>query len=171
VRPVTSDAAPLCHGHWKTTTVTAGLRHDRIAAPMVLDGPMNGEAFLAYVERAFLLELRPRDIVILDNLPAHKVHGVRQAIEAAGASLRYLPPYSRDRNGLRQAQGHVARRRSATVPDLLASHRRRFAPLHPTRMRKLSRRCRLRCNVNGKCFSDRRRPAAFPDRTPLVLIL
>jgi hypothetical protein len=86
--------AAVPHGHWKTTTFTAGLRHDRIAAPMVLDGPMNGEAFLAYVEQALVPELRPRDIVIMDNLPADKVHGVRQAIEAAGASLRYLPPYS-----------------------------------------------------------------------------
>jgi transposase len=71
---------------------------------MVLDGPMNGEAFLAYVEQASLVpELRPRDIVIMGNLPAHKVHGVRQAIEAAGASLRYLPPYSPDFNPIEMA--------------------------------------------------------------------
>ena len=74
-----------------TTTFSAGLRYDGIAAPMVLDGPMNGEAFLAYVEQALVPELRPGDIVIMDNLPAHKIHGVRQAIEAAGASLRYMP--------------------------------------------------------------------------------
>jgi len=86
--------AAVPHGHWKTTPFTAGLRHDRIAAPMVLDGPMNGEAFLAYVEQALVPGLRPRDIVIMDNPPAHKVHGVRQTIEAAGASLRYLPPYA-----------------------------------------------------------------------------
>ena len=90
--------AAVPHGHWKTTTFTASLRYDGIAAPMVIDGPMNGEAFLAYVEQALVPELRPRDIVIMDNLPAHKVHGVRQAIEAAGASLRYLPPYSPDFN-------------------------------------------------------------------------
>src|SRR5215468_9606147 len=72
-------------------------------APMVLDGPMNGEAFLAYVEQALVPELRPDDIVIMDNLPAHKVHGVRQAIEAAGASLRYLPPYSPDFNPIEMA--------------------------------------------------------------------
>ena len=95
--------AAVPHGHWKTTTFTAGLRHDRIAAPMVLDGPMNGEAFLAYVEQALVPELRPRDIVIMDNLPAHKVHGVRQAIEAAGATLRYLPPYSPDFNPIEMA--------------------------------------------------------------------
>jgi DDE superfamily endonuclease len=79
--------AAVPHGHWKTTAFAASLRHDRIAAPMVLDGPMNGDAFLAHVEQALVPELRPRDIVIMDNLPAHKVHGVRQAIEAAGASL------------------------------------------------------------------------------------
>ena len=82
------------HGHWKTTTFTAGLRYDGLAAPMVLDGPLNGEAFRAYVEQALVPELRPGDIVIMDNLPAHKVHGVRQATEAAGASLRYLPHYN-----------------------------------------------------------------------------
>jgi transposase len=95
--------APVPHGHWKTTTFTAGLRHDGIAAPMVLDGPMNGDAFLAYVEQALVPELRPGDIVIMDNLPAHKVHGVRQAIEAASASLRYLPPYSPDFNPIEMA--------------------------------------------------------------------
>src|SRR6516225_8263982 len=95
--------APVPHGHWKTTTFTAGLRYDGISAPMVLDGPMNGEAFLAYVEEALVPELRPRDIVIMDNLPAHKVHGVRQAIEAVGASLRYLPPYSPDFNPIEMA--------------------------------------------------------------------
>jgi hypothetical protein len=67
--------AAVPHGHWKTTTFTAGLRYDGISAPMVLDGPMNGEAFLAYVEQALVPELRPRDIVIMDNLAAHKVHG------------------------------------------------------------------------------------------------
>jgi transposase len=95
--------AAVPHGHWKTTTFTASLRHDRIAAPMVLDGPMNGDAFLAYVEQALVPELRPRDIVIMDNRPAHKVNGVRQAIEAAGASLRYLPPYSPDFNPIEMA--------------------------------------------------------------------
>ena len=114
--------APVPHGHWKTTTFTAGLRHDGIAAPMVLDGPMNGEAFLAYVEQALVPELRPGDIVIMDNLPAHKVHGVRQAIEAAGASLRYLPPYSPDFNPIEMAFAKLkALLRAAaarTIPDL-----------------------------------------------------
>jgi transposase len=127
--------APVPHGHWKTTTFTAGLRYDGIAAPMVLDGPMNGEAFLAYVEQALVPELRPRDIVIMDNLPAHKVHGVRQAIEAAGASLRYLPPYSPDFNPIEMAFAKLkALLRAAaarTIPDLwqaIADALRRFTP-------------------------------------------
>jgi hypothetical protein len=71
------------HRHWKTTTLTAGLRHDLIPAPTALDGPMNGEAFLAFVEQALVPELRPCHIVIIDNLPAHQVQGVGQAIEAS----------------------------------------------------------------------------------------
>lgn len=79
--------ASVPHGHWKTTTVTAGLRLDGIAAPMLLDGPMHGLAFRAYVEQVLVPELSPGDIAVMDNLPAHKVTGVRQAIEAAGAQL------------------------------------------------------------------------------------
>jgi transposase-like protein len=86
--------ASIPHGHWKTTTFTAGLRLDGLAAPMILDGPMHGTAFLAYVQQILVPELKPGDIVVMDNLPAHKVAGVREAIEAAGASIRYLSPYS-----------------------------------------------------------------------------
>lgn len=95
--------AAVPHGHWKTTTFTAGLRLTGLAAPMLLDGPMNGDAFLAYVEQVLAPELEPDDIVIMDNLPAHKVTGVRQAIETAGASLLYLPPYSPDFNPIEMA--------------------------------------------------------------------
>jgi transposase len=133
VRPGASAAGP--HGHWKTTTFTASLRYDGIAAPLVLDGPMNGGAFLASVEQAFVPELRPRDIVIMHNLPAHKVHGVRQASEAAGASLRYLPPYSPDFNPIEMAFAKlkaVLRAAAArTIPDLwraIADPLRRFTP-------------------------------------------
>lgn len=90
--------AAIPHGHWKTTTFTAGLRIGGLAAPWLLDGPMDGEAFLAYARRVLAPELAPGDIVIMDNLPAHKVAGVREAIEAAGAHLLYLPPYSPDLN-------------------------------------------------------------------------
>ncbi len=85
-------------GHWKTTTFTAGLRLDGLVAPFVLDGPMNGEAFLAYVEKVLAPSLSKGDIVVIDNLPAHKVAGVRKLIEAVGVRLIYLPPYSPDLN-------------------------------------------------------------------------
>jgi transposase len=94
--------AAIPHGHWKTTTFTAGLRLDGLTAPMVLDGPMNGAAFVAYVEQALASTLRPGDIVIMDNLPAHRVSGVREAIEAAGGTRLFLPPYSPDFNPIEQ---------------------------------------------------------------------
>lgn len=94
--------AAVPHGHWKTTTFTAGLRLSGLTAPLVLDGPMNGPAFLAYVQQMLGPTLTPGDIVIMDNLPAHKVSGVRQAIEAAGARVLYLPPYSPDFNPIEQ---------------------------------------------------------------------
>ena len=90
------------HGHWKTTTFVAGLRQSGVVAPLVLDGPMNGAVFRAYVEQMLGPALRPGDIVIMDNLSAHKVDGVRQAIEAHGAELIYLPPYSPDLNPIEQ---------------------------------------------------------------------
>lgn len=90
------------HGHWKTTTFLAALRHDRIDAPGVIDGPMNGELFRAYVEQFLAPTLSPGDIVVMDNLPAHKVKGVAEAITARGAELRYLPPYSPDLNPIEQ---------------------------------------------------------------------
>jgi transposase len=95
--------AAIPHGHWKTTTFTAGLRLDGLAAPMLLDGPMDGAAFLAYVRQVLVPDLRRGDTVIMDNLPAHKVAGVREAIEAAGAKLLYLPPYSPDLNPIEMA--------------------------------------------------------------------
>jgi transposase len=85
-------------GNWKTVTFVSALRHDKMVAPMVIDGPMNGELFLAYVEQCLVPTLKPNDIVVADNLPAHKVPGVAEAIEAAGATLRYLPKYSPDLN-------------------------------------------------------------------------
>jgi len=90
-------------GHWKTTTFTAGLRCDGIVAPFVLEGPMNGESFLIYVETVLAPSLSQHDIVVIDNLSAHKVAGVRAAIEARGAILLYLPPYSPDLNPIEMA--------------------------------------------------------------------
>jgi len=90
-------------GHWKTTTLVAGLRLTGLMAPFVLDGPMNRSVFLAYVTQVLAPELKPGDVVILDNLPAHKGSRVREAIEAAGASVLYLPPYSPDFNPIENA--------------------------------------------------------------------
>ncbi len=90
------------HGHWKTSTFLAALRHDRIDAPCVIDGPINGTAFRAYVEQFLAPTLTPGDIVVMDNLGSHKVAGVREAIAAKGATLVYLPPYSPDLNPIEQ---------------------------------------------------------------------
>jgi transposase len=95
--------ASVPHGHWKTSTFVAGLREDAITAPLVIDGAMNGETFRAYIEQFLAPTLAHGDIVIMDNLPSHKVAGVRDAIEARGASLIYLPPYSPDLNPIEQA--------------------------------------------------------------------
>jgi transposase len=95
--------AAIPHGHWKTTTFIAGLRNSGMVAPMVLDGPVNGAAFQAYVDQVLVPELKPGDIVIMDNLGSHKGAGVRAAIEAAGAGLLYLPPYSPDFNPIENA--------------------------------------------------------------------
>ena len=90
-------------GHWKTTTFVAALRRGGLDAPMVLDGPMTGQAFLAYVEQVLIPTLHPDDIVVMDNLPAHKIAAVRAAIAAAGAQLFLLPPYSPDMNPIEMA--------------------------------------------------------------------
>lgn len=95
--------ASVPHGHWQTSTFVAALRHDRITAPLLIDGPMNGETFLAYIEQCLCPELRPADMVICDNLPSHKVAGVREAVERSGATLHYLPPYSPDLNPIEMA--------------------------------------------------------------------
>ena len=94
--------AAVPHGHWKTTTFVAALRHDEMTAPLAIDRPMNGIAFRAYIEQMLAPTLKAGDMVIMDNLSAHKVHGVREAIEAAGANLVYLPPYSPDFNPIEQ---------------------------------------------------------------------
>ena len=95
--------AAIPHGHWKTTTFVAGLRNSGMVAPMVLDGPINGLAFQAYVDQVLVPDLRPGDVVVMDNLGSHKRPGIRAAIEAAGASLLYLPPYSPDFNPIENA--------------------------------------------------------------------
>ena len=90
------------YGHWKTTTFVAGLRKSGITAPLVLDGPMTGAAFRAYAGQFLAPTPKPGDVVVMDNLSAHKVAGVRQIIERVGASVLYLPPYSPDLNPIEQ---------------------------------------------------------------------
>jgi len=94
------DTAP--HGHWRTTTFVAGLRSTGVIAPFVLDGPMTGEVFKAYVTQFLAPSLKRGDVVVMDNLSSHKVEGVREAIKAVGASVMYLPPYSPDLNPIEQ---------------------------------------------------------------------
>ena len=95
--------AGVPHGHWKTTTFTGALRLSGMTAPFVHDGAMNGTVFLAYVSQVLVPTLAPGDVVVMDNLPAHKAAGVRDTIEAAGARLLYLPPYSPDFNPIENA--------------------------------------------------------------------
>lgn len=90
------------HGHWRTMTFVGALRVDRIDAPCVFDGPINGELFRAYVEQVLVQTLRPGDVVVMDNLGSHKSAAVRKAIRAAGAHLLFLPPYSPDLNPIEQ---------------------------------------------------------------------
>lgn len=91
------------HGHWNTTTFVAAIRTTGLTAPTVLDGPMNGEFFLAYVEQQLVPTLRPGELVVMDNLSSHKQVGVREAIESVGAALLFLPPYSPDLNPIELA--------------------------------------------------------------------
>jgi transposase len=117
------------HGHWKTMTLVAGLRHDGMVAPLVVDGPINGATFLAYIEQSLAPILAPGDIVVMDNLAAHKVAGVVDAIETAGATVFYLPQYSPDLNPIEKVFSKIKAllRKAAerTVPRL----QRRIAKL------------------------------------------
>jgi len=110
------------HGHWKTTTFVAGLRISGIMAPFVLDGPINRNAFETYVEKVLVRELLPGDIVMMDNLSSHKGPAVRAMIEAVGASLFYLPPYSPDFNPIEKAfsklKAHLRKAAERTVAGL-----------------------------------------------------
>jgi transposase len=114
------DAVP--HGHWRTTTFVCGLTTGGIVAPLVLSGPMNGPAFLAYTEQFLAPSLRQGSVVVLDNLAAHKVAGVRETIAAAGGTVMYLPPYSPDLNPIEMAfaklKSLLRRCRARTRDDL-----------------------------------------------------
>lgn len=117
--------ASVPHGHWSTTTFVAGLTLSGMCAPMLLDGAMDGEAFKAWCEEMLAPVLRPGDTVIMDNLPAHKVAGIREAIEGAGATLLYLPPYSPDfnpiENGFSKLKAHIRKAAARTTEALQAA--------------------------------------------------
>lgn len=114
--------AKVPHGHWKTTTFVAGLRQNGMTAPFVIDAPMDGEIFLTYLERCLAPTLSPGEIVTMDNLPAHKVAGVRETIEATGARLWLLPPYSPDLNPIEQSfaklKAHLRKAGERSIPAL-----------------------------------------------------
>ena len=127
--------AGVPHGHWKTTTFTGALRLTGMTAPFVYDGTMNGTVFLAYVEQVLVPTLSKDDVVVMDNLPAHKAAGIRDAIEAAGASLLYLPPYSPDFNPIENAFAKLkalmrakAERTIAGLWDTVGAILERFTP-------------------------------------------
>ena len=109
-------------GHWKILTFVAGLRQDGITAPFVIDRPMTGAIFVEYLRQCLVPTLSPGDIVVMDNLPAHKNPQVRQIIEAAGAELRYLPPYSPDLNPIEQAiaklKAHLRKAQERSIDTL-----------------------------------------------------
>ena len=141
------------HGHWKTITFIAGLRRRAMVAPFVLDGPMNATSFMAYLEHCLVPALKRGDIVMMDSLPVHKVAGVREVIEAAGAKLRYLPKYSPDLNPIEMA---FSQTQSASTKSSRANHsasltqdRRPHGRIQSARMRQLLPTCRLRFNVTG----------------------
>jgi transposase len=114
--------AKIPQGHWKTTTFVAALRKNRITAPFVVDAPMDGEIFLTYLDQCLVPTLSPGEIVIMDNLPAHKVAGVRERIEAKGARLCRLPPYSPDLNPIEQPfaklKAHLRKAAERSIPAL-----------------------------------------------------
>jgi transposase len=113
------------HGHWKTTTFVAALRADGPTAPMVIDGAMTGDLFVAYIRQVLAPTLRPGDVVVLDNLPCHKRAEATRAVEAAGATVAFLPPYSPDLNPIENAFSKVKavlrRREERTVEGLWAA--------------------------------------------------
>lgn len=112
------------YGHWNTMTFLAALRYDRIEAPWLIDGPINGERFLLYVEKVLVPTLRPGDIVIIDNLGSHKGKAVRKAIRNAGAHLIFLPKYSPDLNPIEQVFAklkHLLRKKAARTVETVCA--------------------------------------------------
>ena len=124
------------HGHWKTLTFLAALRVDQVTAPCVFDGPINGECFLSYVEQVLVPNLRPRDIVVMDNLASHKARATRDAIAKAGARLIFLPAYSPDLNPIEQTFSKIKsvlrKAMGRTVPAIEAAIKQLIPTISPT---------------------------------------
>lgn len=117
-------AVKVPHGRWKTMTFLAALRHDRIDAPWLINGPINGQSFRTYVEEVLARTLKPDEIVMMDNLGSHKGKAVRHAIRAAGAKLFFLPKYSPDLNPIEQAFAklkHLLRKQAARTPEAVCA--------------------------------------------------
>ena len=137
--------APIPHGHWKTTTFVGGLTIDGVVAPMTIDGAMTGQAFLAYVEQVLAPILKPGDIVVLDNLPAHKPIAIREAIEAAGAVMLFLPPYSPDFNPIEMAFSKIKallkKAAARTIQDLWDAIRNAIDAVTPKDARSFFTAC------------------------------
>jgi transposase len=140
--------AKVPHGRWRTLTFLAALRHDRLDAPCVIDGPINGESFLAYVEQVLVPALRPGDIVIIDNLGSHKGQAIRRAIRAVGAKLFFLPPYSPDLNPIENAfsklKGLLRSAAERTVDGLWSAVGRLLDRFTPGECRNYFRHCGYR---------------------------
>jgi len=141
------------HGRWTTTTFVAALRFDRIDAPWLIDGPIDGESFRTYVERVLVPTLRPGDIVVMDNLGSHKGKIVRELIRAAGAKLFLLPKYSPDLNPIEQMFAklkHLLRKANArTVDAICTAIGRNPSSVHTTGMRQLLQEFRICSNLNS----------------------
>ena len=149
------------HGHWKTITFVAGLRRRAMVAPLVLDGPMNATTFVAYLKECLVPKLKRGDVVMMDSLPVHRVAGVREVIEAAGAKLRYLPKYSPDLNPIEQAfsklKAHLRKAAEPTIPRLSRRIGALVAGIQPARMHQLLPTCRIRVHVTGICSKNPKR--------------
>ena len=162
--------AKVPHGHWKTMTFVAALRVDGLTAPMVLDQPINGEWFLAYVEHVLTPTLTPGDVVIMDNLGSHRGRAVRAAIRKAGAHLLFLPPYSPDLNPIEQAFSKLKSQLRKADERSIETVWRRIGDLldlfSPNECANYLRHARICFNLNQTRSSARTRPSATGARTP-----
>ncbi len=145
--------AKVPHGRWRTLTFLAALHHDRITAPCVIDGPINGTSFRAYIEQFLVPTLSPGDVVVMDNLGSHKGKAVRHLIRSAGAKLFFLPRYSPDLNPIEQVFAKLKTLLRKTDPRTTEATWRGIGypprPLHPAGMRQLSRQCRICFSLTG----------------------